>query len=364
VAIKVANDLNELLTVIISNISLALGLPGDHDKVQQSLAEAEKAALRARDLLYQIATLARCGAPVSKRSDVAEIIQKSAGLCFGEDSPVRCEATLPDGLWPVQADPEQIGQVMQFLLSSLDRGLHYGELRIGAENMVLTKGNGMPLRSGNYVRISLEQQGAGSRPEVAAHLRDPARANEPDGRGMCFSAIYLLIRNILQQHGGHLTEESAAGGSVGYRLFLPAAKKVSGEPQKSSAQQAGVKGRILVMDDEEMIRNNVGMILNLLGYEAELAMDGSQALEMYERAQSLGAPFDAVIIDLTVRGGMGGEETFQKLLEMDPETKGILFSGHAEDVISDCFQNLGFRGVIKKPYEIKDFRDVLNRVLN
>jgi PAS domain S-box-containing protein len=356
----IAHDLNNVLSVILGNISLAIMTMKDDELTRKSLTEAEQAGFRARDLAKQLLTFARGGTPIKELTSISVIIHDSAKFSTA-GTQARCEIAAPTNLWPVEVDAGQISQVIQNLVINAVQSMPQGgEVNIDARNATLKENNPLSLAPGKYVKITVSDQGIGIWPDHLAKIFDPFFTTKQKGSGLGLATAYSIIKN----HEGHITVDSTVGQGTTFSMYLPAAaKKYVPEPEAEPELRRG-EGRILVMDDEEMIRNSVGLMLNHLGYEAEFAEDGTRALEAYVRAQEAQSPFDAVIMDLTVPGGMGGKETITKLLELDPQAKAIVFSGYADDPIVSNFQEFGFRGFIKKPYSIGDLSEVLYKVLH
>jgi PAS domain S-box-containing protein len=356
----IAHDLNNVLAVILGNISLATMTVNGDDMVLQSLAEAEQAGLRAKDLAKQLLTFARGGTPIKKLASISEIIQDSAGFsCAGTQ--VRCEISSPQHLWPAELDPGQISQVIQNLVINAVQAMPQGGVvHIKAGNVTLKEDNPLSLTPGRYIKITLQDHGVGIWPDHLSKIFDPFFTTKQKGSGLGLATVYSIIKN----HDGHITVESAIGKGTTFSIYLPAATKKYVPKREREPELLRGKGKILVMDDEEMIRNNVGSMLKHLGYDAEFAKDGAKALELYAKAKESDHPFDAIIMDLTVPGGMGGRETIQRLLQLDPQAKAIVFSGYADDPIMSNFKEFGFFGFIKKPYTIQDVSEALHKALN
>ena len=359
-----AHDLNNILSLILGNISLAMGMYWHEEKPLKTLSRAEQAALRARELVQQLAIYARGWTGVKAECDVAALLREAARLALLEaQAPVAF--SLPDGLFQVKTDPEQLGNVFRSLIIHCVKGMQGGGVvQIAAENVTRKKGNDLPLSPGKYVKIAIGQQSSGMLPEEP--LPPPKEGGPPASEPGTFmlNTVYYLIQKVLENHGGCLTKEAQLGQRLTFHLYLPAyCRKVASKPKNGKGSTKS-KGRILIMDDEEMVRANVAMILEFLGYETEFASDGSQALDLYFKAQANHRPFDAVLVDLTIRGGLSGRETADKLLHVDPKAKAIVFSGHVDDPVVLDFQSFGFKGLIKKPYTLNDFSTVLNSVLH
>lgn len=356
----IAHDLNNVLAVILGNLSLATMTIKDDGLTRKCLKEAEQAGFRARDLAKQLLTFAQGGTPIKELARISDIIRDSAKFAT-TGTQARCEIDVPQDLWPVEVDSGQISQVVQNLVINAAQAMPQGGvITINASNLTLEEHHPLPLTPGRYVKITMADQGVGIWPDQLDKIFDPFFTTKQKGSGLGLATAYSIIKN----HEGHITVDSIVGQGSTFSIYLPAAGKKYVPRAEVEAELQEGKGKILVMDDEEMIRNNLGLMLNYLGYETEFAADGAQALALYSEARASQSPFDAVIMDLTVPGGMGGRETITKLLELDPQAKAIVFSGYADDPILSNFQDFGFSGFIKKPYSIGDVGGVLHKVLH
>jgi PAS domain S-box-containing protein len=356
----IAHDFNNILTGILGNISLAMLTTPQQEQVSQRLVEAEQATLRARDLVQQLLTFAKGGAPVKELASLEEIIQDSATFtCRG--SQVRCDFAWSPHLWPAEVDPGQVSQVIQNLVINAIQAMPTGgAIDIGAENVTLTDDQGLPLPPGKYIKIKVQDQGIGIPPDYLPKIFDPYFSTKQKGSGLGLATAYSIIKN----HDGYMTVESTLGKGTTFYLYLAAsAKKIKSTARGSAALLHKGKGRILVMDDDAGVRQVAGKILTHLGYEVDFAVDGAEAIDKYQAARVAGQPFDLVIMDLTIPGGMGGQEALQNLLKIEPKTRAIVSSGYADDPIMTHYQEHGFAGVIKKPYKVSTFSHILHEVL-
>ena len=357
----IAHDFNNLLASVMGNVSLAkLDIP-PADRAHRHLAEAEQASLRARDLTQQLLTFSKGGTPVKTVASLAELIRESAGFAL-RGSRVRHELQLPDDLWLIEADEAQMTQVINNLLINADQAMpEGGVITVSCENVTLDAQAVPPLEAGKYVLVTIADRGTGIPKEHLAKVFDPYFTTKQRGSGLGLAVTY----SIINKHGGHITLESTLGKGTTFRLYLPATEKKL-LPARAEAETITTgRGRVLVMDDEETIRTTMRDILVRLGYEVAFAEDGAEAIELYRNAMGKrGTPFDVVIMDLTIAGGMGGKEAVKKLIEIDPNVKAIVSSGYSKDPVMAEYKQYGFSGVIAKPFRIKDLSEVVHRVIN
>lgn len=355
----IAHDFNNLLTAILGNISLAEASVNSVE-TRDILLNAEKACLRARHLTQQLLAFSRGGQPIKTPVSFARVIEDTA-LFSLRGSATRCVFHLADGLWPGIADEGQISQVISNLVINADQAMNgSGQVTIGAVNVVINDGESLPLQPGNYVKISVSDQGPGIPRKDLSKIFDPYFTTKENGSGLGLSVVYSVVRN----HGGHLTVHSQQGTGATFSVYLPASPDlVPGDLSERPKQHLG-SGSILVMDDEEIVRNVTAEILRSLGYEVMTAHDGAEAIDLYTRAMKTATPFDVVIMDLTIVGGMGGKEAVQRLIEIDPSVRAIVSSGYSNDPVMSHFRDYGFRECIVKPYRSADLAALLRRMLD
>jgi PAS domain S-box-containing protein len=356
----IAHDFNNLLTGTLANISLAKMLLGPGEKAFARLCEAEKASMRAKDLTQQLLTFSRGGAPVKKTTDIRQIVKDSTSFAL-RGSNVKCEFSFAADLWPVEADEGQMGQVVNNLIINADQSMPDGGMvRVRAENVVIGPDDALPVAKGNYVRISVIDQGMGIQEENLPKIFDPYFTTKSMGSGLGLATVYSIMKN----HDGHITVESTTDTGTIFHLYIPASRKAlppDGLPAAERKPPNG-SGRVLVMDDEEVIRDVAHEILGHLGYHVDVCGDGAEAVTMYRNALESQDPFSAVIMDLTVPGGMGGKEAMKILLEIDPDAKGIVSSGYSNDPVVADYRKFGFCGVVAKPYRVQDLSETLQGI--
>jgi PAS domain S-box-containing protein len=356
----IAHDFNNVLTGIMGNASLVKMLLSPQDKAYKYVTNLEVASERAIELTQQFLAFSKGGAPIRKRMCAVEVIRASMRSALSGLKST-CEMTIPDNLWFVDADEGQISQVINNLIVNADQAMpHGGIIRGVCENIELDEANSFFLPKGKYIRISIKDQGMGIPEEDLGKIFDPYFTTKDKGRGLGLASAYAIIKN----HAGHISVESQTRGGSTFLIYLPASASpaiVSGE--ETAEVTAAGKEKILVMDDEEVVSAVVGEMLEHLGYDASFAKDGEQALAMYSEALTSGRPFDAIIMDLTIPGGMGGKVAIGKLMEMDPDARAIVSSGYSDDPVMADFRRYGFAGMIVKPFNLEKLGEQVSRVL-
>jgi PAS domain S-box-containing protein len=355
----IAHDFNNLLTGILGNVTLARMESGSNTDTADILHEAERACIRASQLTQQLLTFSKGGAPIKRVRKVGDLVRDTVRFTL-RGSNVRAEFTIPDDLWSADIDEGQISQVFNNITINADQAMpHGGALTVSAEN-VRIEPKTLPVSPGPYIKISIRDQGIGIPEHHLPSVFDPYFTTKQKGSGLGLATSYSIIR----QHGGLITVESRVNVGSVFHIYLPASDvPVVEEHVKDKSTPAG-HGRVLIMDDEETIRQVADRLLRYLGYEVSSAADGKEAIEMYRQAMDEGRPFDVVITDLTIPGGMGGKEAIERLREIDPHVKGIVSSGYSSDPIMANYQDFGFRAVVTKPYDLSELGRTVQETLN
>jgi PAS domain S-box-containing protein len=355
----IAHDFNNILTGVLANVSLAgLHVPPD-GKARHLLAQAEKATLRARDLTHQLLTFAKGGVPVKKVFRVADRLEDWVTFAL-RGSSTKAEIDPGSNLWAVEADEGQISQVIQNVVINADQAMpNGGTVRVRASNAQIGAGANLPLDPGKYVRLCVIDEGIGIPPEHLPRIFDPYFTTKQRGSGLGLATAFSIVRN----HEGAVSVESELGVGTTIEIYLPAWDGPLPETPCSEETLRKGSGRILVMDDEEAVREAAGEVLRHVGYDASFARDGAEAVDLYRRARESGTPFDAVIVDLTVPGGIGGKEAVRQIAAFDPGVKAVVSSGYANDPVMADYRHHGFSAVITKPYSTREMGKVLGNLL-
>lgn len=349
-AAGMANDFNNLLTVITNSLFMArLDLKPDSEKYQ-ILLNAEKAAVQTATLTNQLLSLSGGGRPIMTDVDIKKIITDAAGFAVTDNS-IEYRIECDDDLALVSADRGMIDQAVGHVLKNAVQALpDGGEILVRARNTAVDSSMPLPLVDGEYVCVSIRDNGKGIPQENRAKVFDPFFTTRADGHGLGLPLAYAAVR----QHGGHLTVESESNGTV-VSIYLPSLKRKGADtPQKGSG-----KGRVLFMDDEELVRRSARRILEYIGFEVHCVDNGDAALAAYAKAMNDGKPFDIVLLDLIVDGGRGGRETVKDILALDRHACVLLSTGFVSDPIVSEYKKHGFAGVITKPYNIAELNATL-----
>lgn len=356
----IAHDFNNLLTAIVGCVSALKLYTDPQDDTYQMLEHAEKAALRAKDLTQQLLTFSKGGEPIRKIVSTKEIINNSAGFSL-RGSKAKGNFIIPDDIWHIYADEGQISQVINNLVINASQAMpDGGVITIKCENITINSNEERSLTEGDYVKIVIEDQGIGIPEENLKKIFDPYFTTKPGGNGLGLATTYSIIK----KHKGLIRVESKIGKGTSFTIYLPAMRNIEESFNNIQNKLVFGKGRILLMDDEDSIRKIAGWMLNKLGYDVEYAKDGVEMLDKYKKEFINGKKFNAVIVDLTVPGGMGGVEAVKELIKYDPDVKAIASSGYSNNPVMSDFLSFGFKGIISKPYKIEELSETISRILN
>lgn len=358
----IAHAFNNLITGILGKTHLTKQDLAPDSRGHAMLSEVEEAALGGKRLTAQLLTFAEGGVPVRKRTPVRELVENSVRLAVGR-APVQCEVDFAKDLWTVEADAGQVGHMVGNLISNAIEASHRGgRIRVYARNESIEPANETPLLpAGDYVCLSIADEGTGIAEGDVEKVFDPFFSTKDRGPGLGLTTALGIVR----RHGGHISVESSPGEGTTFSVYLPSAGRAPRvvAVEKPEPARTVSSGRVVIMDDDELTRTAAGMFLEQVGYEVALAMEGEEAIRLYTEARDQGRPFHAVVMDLVVPDGMGGKEAVRKMLSIDPKAKVIVSSGYSDDRVMASYREFGFVGVLPKPYELKELREVLDAVV-
>jgi nitrogen-specific signal transduction histidine kinase/ActR/RegA family two-component response regulator len=349
----IAHDFNNLLQGIFGYVSMAKITSNHPEKVLENLDQAEKALSLSVNLTTQLLTFAKGGNPVKKKVDLSPVIENAAKFALS-GSRCECRLHLSPNLWPMEVDAGQISQVVQNIVLNASEAMPEGGIvHLTSKNIPLS-------REGRQIRISIKDTGMGIPESYRTKIFDPYFTTKQKGSGLGLATSYSIVKN----HGGSIDVESKQNKGTTFTITLPACEPAALE-KKAVQPEFDVRkqnGRIILMDDDAMIRDLARIMVETLGHEIELACHGEEAIEKYRGALMSENPFDLVILDLTIKGGMGGQETIRQLQEIDPNVKAVVSSGYSDDPVVSEYHNYGFQGMLNKPYTIQELEKCLNKM--
>ena len=356
----IAHDFNNILTAILGNISLGEVLVNKDDEIYRRLKQAENACFRAKDLTQQLLTFSKGGTPIKTSTSITDLIKESAWFSLS-GSNIRCEFNIVDDLWYIEVDQAQMTQVINNLIINAKQSMEDGgKIKVTAENFICRSNDTVALKEGKYIKISIEDQGHGIAEEHLPKIFDPYFTTKAQASGLGITTAW----SITKKHGGYLTVESKKGVGTRLDIYLPASTQPVKKEENVQKQVKTIKAKVLVMDDEELVREVAGNLFEHLGHEVKFAKDGREAITLYKRAKKTERPFDVLILDLTVPGAMGGKKALEKLLDFDPDVKAIVSTGYSNDPVLSNYKEIGFKGFVIKPYKIDQLSDTLKKVLS
>ena len=356
----IAHDFNNLVMAIEANIDLARSELPPEFKNNSSLSIAAEACKDAAELSFRLLTFSAGGTPVKSPVALPDIVRDSVNLAAAGDN-IAVDIKIEDDLPNINADIGQIKQVLTNLGLNASQSMSgEGTLWVTVEATDIFEGSELSLSPGRYVHLIFRDEGIGIEEKEMDKIFDPFFTTKETGSGLGLTSSYSIIK----QHGGIIIVESTLGYGSSFHIYLPASLETTVPVSDLDAGIISGVGRVLVMDDDQRIRKLTGRYLQKLGYRFDLAEHGEDAIKKFDTAFKDQMPYDAVILDLTVRGGMGGEEAIKGLLKIDPSAKVIVASGHANNLIMANHADFGFSGALSKPYKIQSLGNILNRVLS
>ena len=358
----IAHDFNNILTALLGNLNLSLFDNDLKDSTRKLLSEAEKATLRGRNLTQQLLTLSKGGEPVTEISSLEEVIRDSASFVLSGDNS-GCRYCIPEDLWLVEIDTGQISQVIQNIVLNASHAMPGGgTISITCANVFSRdeQHNAPLLGDGRYVKICIQDQGIGIPVTVIDKIFDPYFSTKQQGNGLGLA----IAQSIINKHKGSISVESSPGIGSTFTVYLPASETLKmNRPDISENPQAAASARILIMDDEEQIRELLETMLTMSGHKVVTSENGEEAIRLYTEAIKNNNDFDLVVMDLTIPGAMGGEKAVKEIHKIHPEAKVVVSSGYSSHPIMASFKDYGFCAAVLKPYQYKDLTTVINSIL-
>lgn len=358
----IAHDFNNILTGILGFISLARMHLDESHKSYDLLRQAENSSKRAAKVATQLMTFASGSKPIKKTLDVLKLVSDSVSLSL-RGTNVLGSVEIATSVHAVKADEMQLGQAFNnIIINAVQAMPDGGTLKVLGENVTLDSNNQIGLQAGQYVKISFRDEGCGIPEDIQKKIFDPYFTTKTDGSGLGLTSVH----SIVNKHGGCVCVGSQVGGGTTFTVYLPSAGDVTslqGNQQNVLPGDKQASGGILLMDDEETIRNLARETLGFLGYRVTTCNNGEEAIALFKAARESGKPFMAVILDLTIPGGMGGKEAAQHILEIDPSARLIVSSGYTNDPVMAGYRNYGFCAAVTKPYKASELGEELGALL-
>ena len=359
----IAHDFNNLLTGILGNVNLLKHELNQNREAVRRLVTAERALDRAQMLTKQLLTFAKGGSPILETLHMGILLSDSVEFAL-RGSNIKAEFNIADDLWLTDIDSGQISQVIDnVVINSKQATPNGGMIEVSAENRSVKEQRHTPygdVPPGDYVCITIRDHGTGIDQEHVNRIFDPYFTTKPKGSGLGLATSYSIIKN----HNGYVVVESEKNVGTTFGIYLPKSDKKPIDPIELVGEKPRMGlGKVLVMDDEEIIRELFSEALSQYGYQVNTASSGEEALEVFQSEKERGRPFDLVIMDLTVPGGMGGKDLMVRLLQVDPKIKSIVTSGYSTDPIMANYRRYGFQGIIPKPFKMEQLNKVVRQVL-
>ncbi|MCB0164877.1 MAG: PAS domain S-box protein [Anaerolineae bacterium] len=351
----IAHDFNNLLTAVFGNIELAKMLLAPDHKALRFLESAGRSMESATHLTKQLLTFAKGGDPIKETLSIGEALTEVAQFSL-RSSNVKLHTHIAPDLWPVEADKGQLSQVISNLIINAQQAMPDGGIiRLSAVNLETS--------GGRYVQITVRDEGVGIPPQYLDRIFDPYFTTKQKGSGLGLAITY----SIISKHNGAIRADSKLNQGTIFTIRLPAAditkKTVSANISSETDQEPVAATHILVLDDEAVIHEVLGAMLEMMGHNVVYTVEGQQAVAYYQTAYQNGTAYDVVIVDLTIPGGMGGQAAAQEMIKINPQAKIIVSSGYTTDPVMANYETYGFKGVVAKPYRFADLQKVIQQVL-
>jgi signal transduction histidine kinase/ActR/RegA family two-component response regulator len=357
----IAHDFNNLLTGIFGYIGFARD-ESKENNIKELLNEAAAAINRAKSLTHQLLTFSKGGVPIKKLQALSPFIEESVRFALSGSSVIPV-FNIPDDLKMAEFDRNQVAQVIDnIVLNAVEAMSKSGKIKISAQNIFLKENELFPLGEREYIKISITDEGPGIPEESLPHIFDPFFTTKREGQGLGLAMSYSIIK----KHNGLITVDSEAGNGATFNVFIPAVDKTlqhTGHEPEIVKNICSFSGKILIMDDEMIVSQIVAKIVSSLGFEPVTVSNGQHAIEKFVKAKNEATPFKALIFDLTIPDGMGGQETIKKIRAIDKNVVAFVSTGYSEDPVVADPAAYGFNDSISKPFEIDELKEKLGKYL-
>jgi len=360
----IAHDFNNLLMAIVGNLSLAKMNSPENARLMDYLNEAERIAFLGKSLTQQLLTFSRGGNPVRTIIQPGVLVSSAAARVL-RGFPVECVYDIPPDILPIEADEDQIRQVVENILrNAMEAMPSGGKITIAVRNVRISPEDRLPLMEEDYVRISITDEGKGILEEDIPKIFDPYYTTKGMGSEKGVGLGLAICFAIVRKHNGSISVESVQDRGSVFHVNLPAYKhEISREAASTRKPARHDEGRVLLLDDEELVLEIGKELLEYLGYSVTTVQNGEEAVVLYKQAMELKGPFDAVILDLAIPGSLGGKEVMRELMRIDPDVKAIISSGYLTDPIVADYREYGFADVLTKPYDSNELDQKLKKVI-
>lgn len=356
----IAHDFNNVLSVVLNDIDYIEKYGKNEGEVLEKLQDAKNVTSRAKGLAHQLLTFSKGGTPLKKVLSIGPLAKEAVKFFLSGSSAIH-RVSIPNDLWLVEVDESQMTQVFNnIVINSRQAMSDSGIVSVDAENIELDSTEGLAFAPGKYVKITISDNGPGIDMEALDKIFDPFFTTKEGGTGLGLSTSYSIVK----KHGGYISASSEMGKGMSFDIYIPATDKEPDEVLKKHKKPVDCRGSVLLIDDEERLGKVVCDLLRHFGFECELALGGQDGIELFVKAKAAGKPFNAVVTDLTMPGDLGGKEVIARLLEMDPEVKGVVTSGYSNDPVMANYKDYGFMGVLPKPYTADELAELLRKIIS
>jgi len=367
----IAHDFNNMLATIMGYVDLSQEDTDPANCVYEYLERARKAGIQASELTKRLITFSKGGDPIQNEMSLGALIRSDINAITVSPGVSIC-LSIPNKLWPVYIDEIQIKQVLNHLVRNADEAMpNGGAITVSLENCVVGDKDALPLKEGPYVQWRVADQGIGIAKENLTRVFDPYYTTRNRGSEKGMGLGLAICYSVIKRHNGLIVVESEPGQGSVFTVYLPGIepkqrRNLSVQPALEMDNLEVVfvpRGKILVMDDDDLILRMISRILQRWGYAVDVAKDGNEAVKIYQRARAAGEPFDMVILDLIVPGGLGAEYALQKLRQWDQTVKAVVMSGYSDDPVIMNFPAHGFKGAMPKPFALDKLKTLISDVL-